>query len=1803
MRISKFVEGLTQDFIRYYETPFALASTSLSADRHTSLTSPGALHQEPIIEVIPRYRSATESLAQITDPQFADFVSKGLFDVPKPYEHQAEAIRKTMAGEHVVVTAGTGSGKTECFLLPIALRLMQEARRDGWASSQRPTPSQWFRSDSAPFEAQRRGEDRTKRRAAIRALVIYPMNALVEDQIRRLRSGLDSKESLDWLEANMGGNRFYFGRYTGRTPVAGELANKTRVAEYRSKCLAAWRNAESLRMREEAAATESDAKSRLREISKERTFVPRVADAEMFGRWDMIESPPDILITNFSMLNVMLMRDREESMFQATREWLEASPENHLTLVVDELHMYRGTSGSETALLLRNVLERLGMTENMRSQLRIIATSASMGDDEKVARRFLGEFFGVAPSLFALISGKRITENGTPADVAAHLEAFETYGASEDADPNSLAQCLGASSLDEGLRGAGIVGGIISAVTEAAAKISETTGRPVLPNAACARYGALADVLFPSVDPIRAKTALDGVIAALGTRDGSLAIDRPVLATRLHSFVRSFAGAWACSRRDCPHAPQNDTPRWVGKYYPNPQLRCECGARVLQLLYCQTCGEAYLGGWVHDRGTAVELLGTTPVVKRRFGDENLLAKSHEQFRVFGRRPPASFPPPSRGYVYPDWREASWNFSSGELRHGASGGYVAYRLAGRGASDASSFPALPVTCAHCGTSSMGRILRKEKARAAFDWATVRELSTGLNKATQVYVDALLERLPSVETGDVRAKQLVVFSDNRSDAATRCAGIQLGREADLRRAILLQELTAHADLSTAPRKLYDRSEMTPELSVLRDRLRARNRQLWDDIEDARDQSASPQQKQKALQGIVSFQSEGLRIDTVARHVRDGFLDTGMNPGSIRLNSQKYRKARWGLAFTRVGLGWDRSTAIPQDNYDILRERITDESKKLTVETIFDGARRDLESIGVAYVVPPNLNTAPASLKSVLLGTVRILGKRRRTKDTYAGEYGDTAPKFLKDFVGAHATRLNKPADELLSDVQMALGSALDAGSWLLLAEQCEIRQFDAHFWRCRNCQEVHATDPDGICTLCRKGELEQCVYAGADTNDYYVALARRRSMYRLNCEELTGQTDFMDAQNRQRRFQGIFLDGTIAGADKESPRFDGIDLLSVTTTMEAGVDIGSLEAVFLSNMPPQRFNYQQRVGRAGRSSTATSVALTLCRSRSHDDHFYRNPEAMTAAPPTQPYLALDPTSSVIARRVVVAEALRRVFMMPDVGDDGSESSAEDRSVGSTHGSFGSVQGWAAARSAIVQHLANVDVAGITAVFVRGTLLVASPEAAAFDSYVKVDLAKRIDDVVKRAADNNLHDFPLSLLLAQSGELPLFGFPTQTRTLWLERPADGVDKSIQRDVKIAVSEFAPGNQVVRDKQVYESVALVHYEGGVAPRKAVASSPPFTPVHMNAALCPECGHLEEIYVEDATCSVCGHGHLDHRNLVTPLGFRVDYREDPEPYRMVIERPSRARTPRVTALPTTPPTSWKNAKLRFGEGDIYIINDNGGAGFAFVRVPSAPEDATGDGLWSSEYRSEALLPDLYSLTAKTHTQLLSIAPDASLEASFLLKPDSPEDAVWNGWVSLAHLLVVSACEILAIRPTEIEVDAYRLPGGQFGVYVADSLENGSGFAREIFLNRFGDIMAHITTVLATSYRAEAHEVKCDSSCYDCLRDYGNASVHGLLDWRAGLELAEILSGLPRTAPTMGYLTRALNALNLAHGNGYKIEKRDDGPYLVGPDGTERVFATPFDQGEGIVPLEVLRSPESSIPVLRLSATVERGPF
>lgn len=178
-----------------------------------------------------------------------------------------------------------------------------------------------------------------------------------------------------------------------------------------------------------------------------------------------------------------------------------------------------------------------------------------------------------------------------------------------------------------------------------------------------------------------------------------------------------------------------------------------------------------------------------------------------------------------------------------------------------------------------------------------------------------------------------------------------------------------------------------------------------------------------------------------------------------------------------------------------------------------------------------------------------------------------------------------------------------------------------------WQCESCGRSHLYYAGGICTNCL-GELPTLPNKNCtdlyERNYYATEAVNKRQPLRLHCEELTGQTD--DQAERQRHFRNIVVN--IGEQERDFiPVVDIIDILSVTTTMEVGIDIGSLMAVVMANMPPMRFNYQQRAGRAGRRGQAFAIVLTLCRGNSHDEFYYQHPEKITGDPPPVPFLSMS------------------------------------------------------------------------------------------------------------------------------------------------------------------------------------------------------------------------------------------------------------------------------------------------------------------------------------------------------------------------------------------------------------------------------------------------------------------------------------------------------------------------------------------------------------------------------------------------
>lgn len=586
--------ALREAYLRYVDTAYWLRDPRLMAERTALLdSSDSMLFSELLLEPVLPY-DATVSLSAVAasvlaDPGPAEQVGRALFGRFGPEgapimlrDHQAAALRHHFAPQdqphNVVITSGTGSGKTESFLLPILTRLVAESQR--WPAEQ-PLHEWWSWDLAALGWSPLRGASR--RPAAVRALVLYPTNALVEDQVTRLRLALRN------LGRSRASSSLWFGRYTGATPGKGDLPARGRADD-----------------RVRATATE------LRHACDQYDYLAGCMDsgdllaqfpdprrAEMVVRWDMIASPPDILVTNYSMLNAMLMRAVEEPMFEATRRWLESDPENVFTIVVDELHLYRGTSGAEVAMVLRSLLSRLGLPATS-PQVRVLATSASLPSNAE-SGEFLERFFGLPASTFAIEGGSPRDVSGFPVPSADHV--------------------LGSLQLDEERAGQ------LALQEHWAAVVAEACRLPEEPHRATPLSTIAARLFGGDADAVPATAAL---LQGLGAVPSTAEV--PI---RAHIFMRGMRGLWSCSNPTCDQVPEPDREgRTVGRLFSAPATTCKCGGRVLELLYCYECGEPSLGGYIAKEGDGSALLSPTPLRASARTGEQVFRRSSDEYRWY-----------------------------------------------------------------------------------------------------------------------------------------------------------------------------------------------------------------------------------------------------------------------------------------------------------------------------------------------------------------------------------------------------------------------------------------------------------------------------------------------------------------------------------------------------------------------------------------------------------------------------------------------------------------------------------------------------------------------------------------------------------------------------------------------------------------------------------------------------------------------------------------------------------------------------------------------------------------------------------------------------------------------------------------------------------------------------------------------------------------------------------------------------------------------------------------------------------------
>ena len=1352
-------DSLSQLYRKYLDSALPLRDERLMQERRHLYEEPGVLFQEALLEPIPRYEEtatlATACAQLKLQGDLPAFAACGLFPAGRPlYRHQVEALEAVLTQRrHLVVTTGTGSGKTECFLLPIFAALLQES-------------TTWKR----------------ERPHAVRALLLYPLNALAEDQMVRLRRAADSVDApgsigvRSWLDRYRQGHRFSFGRYTGHTPVSGprslhgkanssaqaRLRGYTRDLQRQLLCLQ-----EQPQLRYHFPSLDAQA-------------------AERWDRWSMQDQPPDILVTNYSMLNIMLMRSLEDPIFEQTGAWLAAdpwrlapktcpTPSRIFHLVVDELHTYRGTAGTEVAYLLRLLLHRLGISPDS-PQVRFLASSASLTNDE-ASRRYLKEFFGVSvephyPEVFArtfAIIGRPplVSRPRRPHPLWGQTEAFAMFQGEWKTNQAQSVQTL-AQRL--GIVGPQVMTPCITlgeVLEHAAVPQAVLEDKPVAPETPA----QLGTRVFGTSFSREAVAGLLRALAIARTGDGP---DAPSpLPLRMHLFFRNVQGLWACADPQCPAVPEtartDAAHRMVGKLYRTPRLVCTCGARVLDVLICRTCGEVYYGGY---RGKSAQgsvyLVHDQPELEVIPGRQaSVYEKKAETYAVFW--PTTESPIDEKwtdreenehgqeGSVQKGWVRAHLDPSTGRLEANVRHNGWLYTISAS-TTHPGPYNAFPGKCARCDA----------------DWrhgrfAPVGPHTTGVQKVNQVLADGLVRSMP-----DTARRKLVVFTDSRQDAAKLAAGIELDHYRDLVRQALMQGFERLGGDLVAVLKYLDtgRSSLSGEEQ---DALRRFNRQFPDDMEAINNvrEGCDREEDRRTVAALRQRVYGPYPLTELEKEVWSRLLWTGCNPAGPQPSRQRYAEA----SFWRELIDWDKMPpedkqpgALMSQQRTFLRE-LRDQCLMECVYTLFAHKRKSVESLRLGWMtVAPEVTyrTLPEGLTidtwRVLVDVViRLLGERRRISGVHFRYPIQSFPRMVRKYIQQYTGKKQR-ADlylEWLREHCLRWGVITD--TYLLRPDNLwfhPARENDA-LWICTQCKTPHLHAALGQCTNClaRRLEKQSLHRTVGQEEDYYAFLASpAASSFRLHCEELTGQTDHEDAVKRQRLFQGMSLAPEIA-------RVDTIDLLSVTTTMEAGVDIGALLAVMMGNVPPQRFNYQQRVGRAGRRGAGLAVALTVARGRSHDETHFAHPRRITADPPPTPYL--DVRREAIVQRMVTKEILRQAFQ-------GIHTGAEP--VDSVHGEFDLAVSWPTHRSAVQrwirQHPQQIDT--IVDTLLHNTEL--GMYRQAFVTFIHSAANEGMLAAIDRIAcdDERYPHGYLSERLAYAGLLPMFGFPTQVRLLYQGRPA---------------------------------------------------------------------------------------------------------------------------------------------------------------------------------------------------------------------------------------------------------------------------------------------------------------------------------------------------------------------------------------------------------------------------------------------
>lgn len=1970
----KSFDKIKEDFIRYYDTAYHIACPELEAERDDLLRKDSVLTREPYIEPMPEYQEFTKPNGEkvtfgeltrddleltdreITEDQWIFFKSLagvGLFNPNNfLYEHQKEMLKEALKGKNCVITSGTGSGKTESFLLPLFAQLAKEMtqwRPAGQYNNQNlvkyiqdPANTNFINNDgnllqrgvmaiadntgSLTTRARQRpdvAEDRTTRKPAVRALIIYPMNALVEDQIRRLRTALDNhivnldtrlveENSLNWFNNNAHGNRLFFGRYNSAAPISGNLSyqNTTeayKVKEYYKRLKEIDENYDKVVNYIMNELPNDEDFQRLNDNEKREcilehlNFFPRLDGTEMYSRQDMQVTPPDILITNFSMLSVMLMRQIEDDIWEKTKDWLDADPNHIFHIIVDELHLNRGTAGTEQAYLLRMLYKRLGRSPKDSRQIRVLASSASLEDNDE-GRQFVADFFDIdCNEHFQIIGDKKVTINpysgNDKLSASIFAEVSDIWNVYSNRNDDTILPAFrdecGRIARELGYLGASDDG--IRALLEACRNLqlrerindafTFTRDDGTTYQRAIAAFGTPSDEnmnrvlsveLFTPDTPDIIRRAVDGLFiirSLMSERPYSDEFGKYLPRFRNHMFFRNTKGFWASLDREEVDDRYRSDNRTIGKLYPHPVDRTENGNRALELLYCEHCGTIFLGGYrtkAHDDGFGGYTWGLLPntadleKVPTSQISEDVLLRTYKQYGVFwpGRREDminhsnirdgelanpafqwdrvATNNGTEDNHVNGEWKTAYLNKKSGTIRLDTPqnpDSYIEgqlYRIT-RGGQDVAEqdtqtdYQAMPHTCPACGTNLQPYFSTNIDNRRR---SPLRGFHAGLSKSAQLLADEMMKQLPQ----EPSKHKLVAFSDSREGAASLSSGIEYNHFNELVREVLGKEYRRIFELIEVKMRILD--EFRTGIRTYADYHQSPYAHIAQQINyalycvnqgmPANIDGKTPTQ---FITDIENRVIEPVELSTfisntigLSEYMKE-FVSLGVNPAGPLHSKQNVQvlndSANWTSLLNFDNLDWSANFT------QAWRGNFAETAFKEFTRSLSGRLYYSFESTGLGYfcinhnniqlrnwINQNNRTNATADqLMDIADSCIRVwmeLYKHNHTDehDNYNPNQQHNSPlpdywlnvnhwpakvrRWIENVAIVHNWNRND-LKELLFNMFISQSANLE-----ILDQHWGIRLGRLSFLFVPGDNRVYWNEVTKIPHLHIGGGI--CVKEGRDRvldddsrrqvtlveavkhdgnpmlvkdlweRNYlsYYTMVEEQEPTRLHCEEMTGQTD--DQFKRQRYFRNIIL-------DDEIKKVEQIDLLSVTTTLEVGVDIGSLQSVLLADMPPQRFNYQQRVGRAGRRGQPFSFVLTFSRDRSHDSFYFEHPIKITGDSCPTPFLAMHNGNYDIVKRIIAKEILRVFFRTVPNLDDTIDINGEFGLLISPPevDNQGNIirparNNWDpqdpnSYRSQLIRWLQNHNqecLDTVECIFGRNDI-------AELNDWVTLNqngtcgFLEKMDEVLNNKLITSIS---ISTKLASGGLLPMYGMPTNQKNLFTSYNALNNIFSlnterkdiIDRDASMAIYEFAPGSQKTKDKMVHTAIGFVPTFG---------TNKPFEASYIYT--CPKCQH---IMVDNDVQNISGHQcpycnepvNTNIKRVVMPFNYVTTLRpQDALDDMPVFTQKAPSLSENVTNNDTS--RDILNTTAIFANQSLtWKVNDYNGNGFDghyekrgpdnnpyYIWISNKAANHLGGILDPADYNNLDDQVNNVSIACCKSTNVLHIGlRTLNTSLSTDLFSEDPENhhgaqvAIRSAFYSGAFILQRSLAEMLDVNPEEIEISSLQKSvinqGGReiesAEIILNDQLINGSGFVRHLFERDLINILSPLdSNSNPNGYRLammpgstnksyiqmlfnDDHISECNESCYKCLNVYLNMPFHPILDWRLGVSLLRMMA-------------------------------------------------------------------------------------